>query len=101
MMMQSLVRSKAALLEERARIAIRIVGPPAVRAHVAMMTLPRTRPLLRSRIASGTRSSVITRSTAGVTDPASMSARSASRSVLFGLAMNVPRRWRTKGERYP
>ena len=61
-------------------------------ASLAMTTLPRTRPCARSRIASGTSSSAITRSTAGVTDPASMRARSASRSVLFGFAMNVPRR---------
>ena len=58
----------------------------------AITILPRTRPSARSRIASGTCSSPTTLSTLGVTDPASISARSASRSVLFDLAMNVPRR---------
>src|SRR3954454_3649242 len=64
----------------------------------ATMIFPRTRPCVRSRIASGTWSSAITRSTAGVTDPASMRARSASRSVRSGFAMKVPRRWRTKSD---
>ena len=54
-----------------------------------MTTLPRTRPPARSWIASGTCSKAMTLSSAGVSEPASISPRSVSRSSVFGCAMNV------------
>ena len=75
---------------ERADLQVRR-AEPQLRPR-PMTILPRACPAARSRMASGTRCSATTRSITGATVPASIRVRSASRSALFSLAMNVPRR---------